>query len=114
MQVKPEKVEEHFFLELFDHGVQNSKKKCSSTFSGLTCIVRLHWAPANSAIGILLSPPRFAAQEHLTFVLEVEYWIKSVQPGMTKNCHFLLLLLLIKITLQIDATAHDTLRNGVY
>ena len=28
-------------------------------------------------------------------VLEVEYWIKSVQPGMTKNCHILLLLLLL-------------------
>ena len=53
-------------------------------FSGLTCIVRLLWAPANSAICILLSPPRFAAQEHLTFVLEVESWIKSVQPGDEK------------------------------
>ena len=28
------------------------------------------------------------------FVLVVESWIKSVQSGMTKNCHFLLLLLL--------------------
>ena len=26
-----------------------------------------------------------------TLVLVVESWIKSVQPGMTKNCHFLLL-----------------------
>ena len=93
-----------FLCSLFDHGVQNSKKKCSSTFSGLTCIVRLHWAPANSAIGFLLSPPRFAAQEHLTFVLEVEYWIKSVQPGMTKNCHFLLLLLLFE---EVDGRMHS-------
>ena len=80
---------------LFDHGVQNSKKKCSFHFSGLTCIISIRWAQANSAICILLSPPRFAAQEHLSFVLVVESWIKSVQPGMTKNCHFLLLLLLL-------------------
>ena len=83
--------------------------------SGLTCIVRLLWAPANSAICILLSPPRFAAQEHLTFVLEVEYWIKSVQPSMTKNCHFLLLLLLLHWSTQhMKALGHMVSEKKIF
>ena len=33
----------------------------------------------------------------------VESWIKSVQPGMTKNCHFLLLLLLLNWVVIFEA-----------
>ena len=70
-----------FLCSLFDHGVQNSRKKSAPTFFRLD----LH-CPCTLGTGEqrdlhFAVTAIFAAQEHLSYVLVVEYWIHSVRSA---------------------------------